>query len=152
MASFNKVILMGNLTRDPELRYTPKGTAVVKISLAVNRSWTNDAGEKKEDVTFVECDGFGRTAEAIGQYLRKGRPLLLEGRLKLDQWDDKQSGLKRQRLGVVIESCQFLGARPEGDGKGYGIDDSDVPRRKPDPQQAAEAPQPGPPEADDVPF
>ena len=110
MASFNKVILMGNLTRDPELRYTPKGTAIAKVGLAVNRVWTNEAGEKKEDVTFVDVDIFGRTAENVGQYMRKGRPMLVEGRLKLDQWDDKQTGQKKSKLGVVAENVQFLGS------------------------------------------
>src|ERR1051325_1858393 len=108
MASFNKVILVGNLTRDPELRYTPKGTAIAKIGVAVNRTWRTESGEQKEEVTFVDVDAFGKQAETIGQYLRKGRPLLIEGRLKLDQWDDKQTGQKKSRLGVVLESFQFL--------------------------------------------
>ena len=108
MANFNKVILAGNLTRDPELRYTPKGTAITKIGLAINRSWKNEAGETKEEVTFVDVDAFGRTAEVIAQYLKKGRPILIEGRLRLDQWDDKQSGQKRSKLGVVLENFQFL--------------------------------------------
>ena len=95
MASFNKVILVGNLTRDPELRYTPKGTAIAKIGLAVNRVWTNEAGEKKEEVTFVDVDAFGKTAETIGQYLKKGRPILIEGRLRYQTWEDKQSGQKK---------------------------------------------------------
>src|SRR6202000_2185908 len=120
MASFNKVILMGNLTRDPELRYTPKGTAIAKIGLAVNRVWTNEAGEKKEEVTFVDVDVFGRTAENIGQYMRKGRPILIEGRLKLDQWDDKQTGQKKSKLGVVAETVQFLGSSQGGEGGGGG--------------------------------
>src|SRR3954462_7267974 len=120
MASFNKVILVGNLTRDPELRYTPKGTAIAKIGLAVNRNWTNEAGEKKEEVTFVDVDVFGRTAENVGQYMRKGRPILIEGRLRLDQWDDKQTGQKRQKLGVVAETVQFLGSREGGEGGGGG--------------------------------
>jgi len=89
MASYNKVILVGNLTRDPELRYTPKGTAIAKIGLAINRYFTTETGEKKEEVTFVDVDIFGRTAENVGQYMRKGRPILVEGRLRLDQWDDK---------------------------------------------------------------
>src|SRR5215475_9622479 len=118
MASFNKVILVGNLTRDPELRYTPKGTAIAKIGLAVNRVWTNEAGEKKEEVTFVDVDVFGRTAENVGQYMRKGRPILIEGRLRLEQWDDKQTGQKRSRLGVVAETVQFLGSANSGDGGG----------------------------------
>src|SRR5258706_14240569 len=104
MANFNKVILAGNLTRDPELRYTPKGTAIAKIGLAINRTWRNEAGETKEEVTFVDVDAFGRTAETIGQYLKKGRPILLEGRLRLDTWDDKQTNQKKRKCGVVLES------------------------------------------------
>lgn len=151
MASFNKVILVGNLTRDPELRYTPKGTAIAKIGLAVNRVWTNDAGEKKEEVTFVDVDVFGRTAENVGQYMRKGRPILIEGRLRLDQWDDKQTGQKRSKLGVVAETVQFLGS-PTGGGEG-----GDAPRRAPAPAAAAPAPAESaeadaPPSDDDVPF
>ena len=108
MASYNKVLLMGNLTRDPEVKYTPKGTAIANLGLAVNRVWTNEAGEKKEEVTFVDVDVFGRTAENVGQYMRKGRPILIEGRLRLDQWDDKQTGqnnddrrcIAREHLGI----------------------------------------------------
>src|ERR1051326_6969901 len=92
MANFNKVILAGNLTRDPELRYTPKGTAIAKFGLAINRSWRTETGEMKEEVTFVDIDAFGKQAETIGKYFKKGRPMLMEGRLKLDQWDDKQIG------------------------------------------------------------
>jgi single-strand DNA-binding protein len=154
MASFNKVVLVGNLTRDPELRYTPKGTAIAKIGLAVNRVWTNEAGEKKEEVTFVDVDVFGRTAENVGQYMRKGRPILIEGRLKLDQWDDKQTGQKKSRLGVIAENVQFLGSA-QGGGEGGG--GAPAPRA-PRPSAAASAPvaEPvegdGPPESDDVPF
>src|SRR6476619_1246219 len=108
MANFNKVILAGNLTRDLELRYTPKGMAVAKIGLAINRVYTTESGEKKEEVTFVDVDAFARQAEVISQYLKKGRPILVEGRLKLDQWDDKQTGQKKSRLGVVLEGFQFL--------------------------------------------
>ena len=106
MASFNTVILVGNLTRDPELRYTSNGKAIAKIGLAVNRTWTNEAGEKKEEVTFVDVDTFGRTAENVGQYMRKGSPILIEGRLRLDQWDDKQTGQKRTKLGVVADTVR----------------------------------------------
>lgn len=108
MPNFNKVILCGNITRDIELKYTTKGTAVAKIGLAINREWKDESGQKKEECTFVDVDAFGRQAEVISQYLKKGRPILIEGRLKLDQWDDKQSGQKRSRLGVVLESFQFL--------------------------------------------
>jgi len=157
MASFNKVILVGNLTRDPELRYTPKGTAVAKIGLAVNRVWTSESGEKKEEVTFVDVDVFGRTAENVGQYMRKGRPILVEGRLKLDQWDDKQTGQKRSRLGVIADTVQFLGSAGGAGGAGGEAGAPAAPR----PQRAASAPaapasEPlegdGPPESDDVPF
>ena len=151
MASFNKVILVGNLTRDPELRYTPKGTAIAKVGLAVNRVWTNEAGEKKEEVTFVDVDVFGRTAENVAQYLRKGSPLLVEGRLRLDQWDDKQTGQKRSKLGVVGETIQFLGS-PRGSEGGA----PSAPRAAAAPAPAAPAAEPvegdGPPESDDVPF
>ena len=154
MASYNRVILMGNLTRDPELRYTPKGTAIAKIGLAVNRVWTNEAGEKKEDVTFVDVDVFGRTAENVGQYMRKGRPILIEGRLKLDQWDDKQTGQKKSRLGVVAEIVQFLGSAPAAGEGGGGPAAPRAPR--PAPAAGAPAAEPlegdGPPESDDVPF
>jgi single-strand DNA-binding protein len=153
MASFNKVILMGNLTRDPELRYTPKGTAIAKVGLAVNRIWTNEAGEKKEEVTFVDIDIFGRTAENVGQYMRKGRPMLVEGRLKLDQWDDKQTGQKKSRLGVVAETVQFLGSAPSSEG---GAPAAPRAARPSAPASAAPAAEPvegdGPPESDDVPF
>src|SRR5436190_5150938 len=115
MANFNKVILAGNLTRDPELRYTPKGTAIAKIGLAINRTWKNEAGETKEEVTFVDIDAFGRQAETIGQYFRKGRPILVEGRLKLDTWDDKQTNQKRSRLGVVLEGFQFMDSNRAAD-------------------------------------
>src|ERR1700746_3873819 len=108
MANFNKVILAGNLTRDPELRYTPKGTAVAKIGLAINRTWKTETGETKEEVTFVDVDAFGRQAETIGQYLKKGRPVLIEGRLKYDTWEDKQTNQKRSKLGVVLENFQFM--------------------------------------------
>ncbi len=155
MASFNKVILVGNLTRDPELRYTPKGTAIAKIGLAVNRVWTNEAGEKKEEVTFVDVDVFGRTAENVGQYMRKGRPIMIEGRLKLDQWDDKQSGQKRSKLGVIAETVQFLGSANDGGSSGGGGAPA-APRVSRPAAASAPAAEPiegdGPPESDDVPF
>ncbi len=150
MANFNKVILAGNLTRDPELRYTPKGTAVAKISMAINRNWRTETGEQKEEVTFVDVEAFGKQAETIGQYLKKGRPLLIEGRLKLDQWEDKQTQQKRSRLGVVLESFQFLDSGNRGEGGGGGGEVRSRPAvAKP---AAADDSDAAPPEDDDVPF
>lgn len=116
MANFNKVILAGNLTRDPELRYTPKGSAVTEIGMAINRSWKSETGEMREEVTFVDVAAYGRTAEVIAQYLKKGRPILIEGRLRLDTWDDKQTGQKKSKLRVVCDNFQFLdsGTREAG--------------------------------------
>ena len=117
MASFNKVILVGNLTRDPEVRYTPKGSAVCDLGLAVNRQYSLEGGEKREEVTFVDVVLWARLAEIAGEYLKKGRPVLIEGRLQLDSWDDKQSGQKRTKLRVVGETMQLLGGR-QGGGEG----------------------------------
>jgi single-strand DNA-binding protein len=137
------------------LRYTPKGTAIAKIGLAVNRVWTNEAGEKKEEVTFVDVDVFGRTAENVGQYMRKGRPILIEGRLRLDQWDDKQTGQKKSKLGVVAETVQFLGSA-QGGGEGSAPPAPSAPRAaRPAAAAPAAAPDAGdsePPHDDDVPF
>lgn len=108
MNGFNKVILAGNLTRDPELRYTPKGTAAAKIGLAVNRKWRDDSGAEKEAVTFVNVEVWGKQAEALSQYKKKGQPLLIEGYLKLDTWDDKQTAQKRSAIVVVAEGVTFL--------------------------------------------
>jgi single-strand DNA-binding protein len=157
MASFNKVILIGNLTRDPELRYTPKGTAIAKIALAVNRTWRTETGETKEEVTYVDIDAFGKQAETLGQYMKKGRPIMVEGRLRLDTWEDKQTNQKRSRLGVVMESFQFLDFNRAAEG---APSPSAAPRPKPAaPSGTGTAPEPEapaaesiPPEEDDVPF
>ena len=114
MANVNKVILIGNLTRDPEVRYTPKGTAVTDIGLAVNRVSSSEGGERREETTFVDVTLWGRTAEIAGEYLNKGRPVCIEGRLQMDSWDDKNTGQKRTKLKVVGESLQFLGSRDGG--------------------------------------
>ena len=118
MASFNKVMIIGNLTRDPELKYTPKGTAIADIGLAVNRNYTTDSGEKREEVTFIDVTLWGRVAEIVGEYCKKGRPLFVEGRLQLDTWDDKATGQKRSKLKVVGENIQLLGSREGGGGGG----------------------------------
>jgi single-strand DNA-binding protein len=118
MANYNKVILIGNLTRDPELRYASSGTAIAKIAMAINRTWRDANGELKEDVTFVDVDAFGKQAETLGKHMKKGRPIMVEGRLKLDTWEDKQTNQKRSRLGVVLESFQFLDFRSSEEGGG----------------------------------
>lgn len=114
MANFNKVMLIGNLTRDPELRYTPQGTAVASFGLASNRRWRSQAGEDREETVFVDVSAFGRQAELISEYMSKGRSIFIEGRLKLDQWQDKETGSKRSKLTVVVENFQFLGAPGQG--------------------------------------
>ena len=120
MASFNKVILVGNLTRDPEVRFIPSGTAVCDISLAVNSQWTDKrSNERKEEVTFVDVTLWGRTAEIAGEYLGKGRSVLIEGRLHQDSWEDKETGQKRSKMKVIAESMHMLGSR-EGGGGGSG--------------------------------
>jgi single-strand DNA-binding protein len=151
MASFNKVILLGNLTRDPEVRYTPKGSAVCDLGLAVNRSYTLDSGEKREEVTFVDVVLWSRLAEIAGEYLKKGRPVFIEGRLQLDTWDDKQSGQKRSKLRVIGETMQLLGGRPPGTGAaGESGDESRSPRAKTaPPPKAATAKEP---DDDEIPF
>lgn len=153
MASFNKVILLGNLTRDPEIRYTPKGSAVADIALAVNRNYTLDTGEKREEVTYVDVVLWARLAEIAGEYLKKGRPVLIEGRLQMDSWDDKQSGQKRTKIRVVGETMQLLGSRPSGSGSTGGGDEesSSAPRsssKSAPPPKAA----PAEPDDDEIPF
>lgn len=115
MASFNKVVLVGNLTRDPEVKYTPGGAAVCELGLAVSRQWFDkSSNQKKEETTFVDCTAWGRTAEIAGEYLAKGRPVLIEGRLHMESWDDKQTGQKRSKLKVVVETLQLLGSNTGG--------------------------------------
>ena len=111
--NFNKVFIAGNLTRDPELKYTPSGAAVCSFGVAINNKWTDKSGEKHESVTFVDCDAWSRTAEVISEHLSKGSPIFVEGRLQLDQWTDKD-GQKRSKLKVVCERMQFVGSKREG--------------------------------------
>jgi single-strand DNA-binding protein len=152
MASFNRVILAGNLTRDPELRYTPKGTAIARIGLALNRTWKSETGETKEEVTFVDVEAFGRQAEVIGQYMKKGRPFLVEGRLRLDQWEDKNTHQKQSKLKVVLEGFSFIDSKgPEGPPSGEPSRPRPAPAAAEPPAPAAPGPE-GPPEEDDVPF
>ena len=152
MASFNKVILLGNLTRDPEVRYTPKGSAVCDLGIAINRSYTLDSGEKREEVTYVDVVLWARLAEIAGEYLKKGRPVFIEGRLQLDTWDDKQSGQKRSKLRVIGETMQLLGGRPPGaaggGGEGGEGKESRPSKTTPPPKPAAGAE----PDDDEIPF
>jgi len=150
MASFNKVILLGNLTRDPEVRYTPKGSAVCDLGLAVNRAYTLENGEKREEVTYVDVVLWARLAEIAGEYLKKGRPVFIEGRLQLDTWDDKQSGQKRSKMRVIGETMQLLGSRPSGGGGGDGGDDDRGSRSRPAAPPKAAAP--AAPDDDEIPF
>ena len=164
MQGFNKVIIAGNLTRDPELRYTPSGMAIAKFGLAVNRRWKDQNGEQKEETTFVDVDAFGKQAELIGQYMKKGRPLLVEGRLRLDTWEDKQTQQKKSKLGVVLEGMTFLDSgqtREGGDfGGAAGAASTSRPARAtpsaPPPTNSGAGggaePEGMPPEEDDVPF
>jgi single-strand DNA-binding protein len=162
MASYNKVLLMGNLTRDPELRYTPSNTAVAAFGIAVNRRWKNQNGEQQEEVTFVDCEAWGRTGEVINQYFKKGAAIFLEGRLKLDQWQDKE-GQKRSKMKVVIENFQFIDTRrgEGGHGGGHPGDPSEEGSMAPAPRSAPSrgssaprqpAPPPTNPPEEDIPF
>jgi single-strand DNA-binding protein len=152
MASFNKVILLGNLTRDPEVRYTPKGSAVCDLGLAVNRAYTLENGEKREEVTYVDVVLWARLAEIAGEYLKKGRPVFIEGRLQLDTWDDKTSGQKRSKLRVIGETMQLLGSRPSGGGGGEGGDEDRASRSPKPAAPPKSAAAPAEPDDDEIPF
>lgn len=157
MASVNKVILIGNLTRDPEIKYTPKGTAVAELGLAVNRVFTPEGGERREETTFIDVTLWGRQAEVANEYAKKGRPIYVEGRLQMDSWEDKATGQKRSKLKVVGENIQLLGSREGGGGgggrSGGGGDYDDAPPSRPAPRSSAPASRPpAEPEDDDIPF
>ena len=153
MASLNKVFLIGNLTRDPELRYTPQGTAVASFGLASNRRWKSSDGQDKEETLFVDVTAFGRQAEIISEYMSKGRSIFVEGRLKLDQWQDKESGAKRSKLTVTVESFQFLGPGPGASGaSGESGEGRRQPRAKPEPRQETNEDAGAAPADNDIPF
>ena len=159
MANFNKVYLIGNLTRDPELRVTPKGTAICQFGLAVNRQFKDESGALRDDTTFVDIEAWGKQGETISKYCTKGRPLFVEGRLKLDQWEDKTSGQKRSKLKVVLEGFQFLGAgagaggREGAPGASSEFDQSaPSPERHSPPPRGATKPAPAENLDEDVPF
>jgi len=159
MASLNKVMLIGNLTRDPEIRYTPKGQAVTDIGLAVNRVYSTESGEKREEVTFIDITLWGRTAEVVHQYCKKGRPLFVEGRLQLDTWDDKQTGQKRSKLKVIGDGIQLLGSRdPASGGQDSGNSSPSYPSAaarpasRPSPSPSQDSPPSEAEDEDQVPF
>jgi single-strand DNA-binding protein len=159
MPALNRVFLIGNLTRDPELRYTPKGTPVAEIGVAVNRTWTDESGEKREEVVFIDAVLWGRLSEVAQRFLTKGSPVFVEGRLQLDTWDDKQTGQKRSRLRVVAENLQLLGSRdssPERarerqreDNRRLAVASAPTPGSTPVPPPPRGVPEP---DLDDAPF
>ena len=150
MANVNKVILVGNLTRDVELKFTPKGTQVAVGSLAINRSYKTDQGEKREETTYVDVEFWGRVAEIVAEYVKKGNPLYVEGRLKQESWEDKETGKKRARLKVVAENIQLLGSRAKPFAKSFA--------KSTESESASESEESGPvsrplgPVDDDIPF
>ena len=119
MANYNKVTLLGTLTRDPETKETQSGLAIAKLGLAINRSYKSKTGEKVEDTTFVDVDAFGKQAETLAKYMSKGKQILIDGRLKTDTWNDKTTGKERSKLGVVLESFQFIGGEASGKKENY---------------------------------
>lgn len=158
MAYLNKVFLIGNLTRDPELRVTPKGTAICQFGIAVNRQFKDESGATRDETTFVDIEAWGKQGELVSKYLSKGSLAMVEGRLKFDQWEDKTSGQKRSKLKVVLDNVQFLSTRSGSSGGGSGgaapVDDVD---QAPSPDRHAPPPR-GKPAApsenidEDVPF
>lgn len=135
MASLNKVMLIGNLTRDPEVRYTPKGSAVCDLGLAVNRRFVTESGERQEEVTFLDVVLWGKQAELAGQYLAKGRAIFIEGRLQMDTWEDKASGQKRSKIKIVAENMQFLDGKGGGGGGPRGDEGGEAGGGAPQPQR-----------------
>ena len=158
MAYLNKVFLIGNLTRDPELRVTPKGTAICSFGLAVNRQFRDESGNSRDETTFVDIEAWGKQGELVSKYLVKGNPCMVEGRLRFDSWEDKTSGQKRSKLKVVLDNVQFLSRAPGGAGAPAGEmggEPVEEPRSSPPPRSAvrpAPAPESAPGLEDDVPF
>ncbi|HZL44780.1 MAG TPA: single-stranded DNA-binding protein [Opitutaceae bacterium] len=171
MAYLNKVLLIGNLTRDPELRVTPKGTAICQFGLAVNRQYKDESGATRDETAFIDIEAWGKQGELVSKYLQKGSPAFIEGRLRFDSWEDKQSGQKRNKLKVVLENVQFL-SRGGGSGSGgggggaaaasagsgeapvvAGADEPPAEPVSPPARAASRPPEPGPQKVeDDVPF
>lgn len=158
MANLNRVLLIGNLTRDPELRVTPKGSSICQFGMAVNRTFKDASGQQREETTFVDIEAWGRQGEVISKYCSKGRPLFVEGRLRFDSWEDKNTGQKRSRLSVVLENFQFIGGRNDdqqgGNEGGGGAPAGGGEQRYSPPARSAPANQPAPQNNldEDVPF
>lgn len=162
MAYLNKVFLIGNLTRDPELRVTPKGTAICQFGIAVNRQFKDESGATRDETTFVDIEAWGKQGELVSKYLSKGSLAMVEGRLKLDQWEDKTSGQKRSKIKVVLDNVQFLSSRGGAGGGGGGGapmgeegGDAPSPERHAPPSRGGASPKPGPAAGnidEDVPF
>jgi single-strand DNA-binding protein len=153
MANLNRVLLIGNLTRDPELRVTPKGSSICQFGLAVNRTFKDATGQQREETTFIDIEAWGRQGEVISKYCTKGRPLFVEGRLRFDSWEDKNTGAKRSKLSVVLENFQFIGGRSDDQGQspsGGGHDSME--RNSPPPRQPAPPPAAADNLDEDVPF
>ena len=151
MASYNRVILMGNLTRDPQLSYTPANTPLCKFGLATNRQWKDRDGNPQEEVCYVDCTAFGRAAETFNQYMSKGRPVLIEGRLQFSQWTTPD-GQKRSKLEVVVENFKFVGGARDA---GAGGQPAEIPADRaavPSTTGGSGYDAPPPPADDDVPF
>ncbi|GAB5558769.1 MAG: single-stranded DNA-binding protein [Synoicihabitans sp.] len=155
MANLNRVLLIGNLTRDPELRVTPKGSSICQFGLAVNRTFKDASGQQREETTFIDVEAWGRQGEVISKYCSKGRPLFVEGRLRFDSWEDKNTGQKRSRLSVVLENFQFIGGRGDdqgGGGASSGGSSASMERNTPPPRSAPPAPAQDDNLDEDVPF
>jgi len=159
MSSFNLVVLMGNLTRDPVIKNLPSNTTVCEFGLAMNRKFRTQAGEDREEVTFVDCTAFGKTAELIGEHFHKGKPIHIEGRLKYDSWEDKQGGGRHSKLSVAVSTFQFIGGRDEGGGDRQQEQPRQQSRQRQPAGRQQRQPQPEPPfsenqefKEDDIPF
>ena len=153
MANFNRVIVAGNLTRDPQLSYTPSNTAVCEFGMAINRKWKDRDGNSKDEVCYVDIISYGRQAEVINQYMGKGRPMLVEGRLRYRQWTSKE-GQNRNKLDIVVENFTFLGGAPQGGGQGRPAGGRSAAHAQPGAMDDAPPPPPDdlPPDDPDVPF
>jgi len=151
MAGYNRIVLMGNLTRDPQLSYTPANTAVCKFGIATNRTWKDRDGNSREEVCFVDCTLFGRSGEVFNQYMSKGRPVLVEGRLCLNQWTTPE-GEKRSKHQVFVENFTFVGGRGEGSGPGAEATEAGVAPVVGPPAPGPGNDEPPPPTDDGIPF